>query len=336
MIEIVFTIDYEIYGNGDGSLKELVYEPTEKLIEIFKEKKSRFVAFVEAAELEIIEERGSDGHAEKVKHQIRRMHMGGFEIGLHLHPQWYNAKYEMGQWQLDYNEYNLCALSEARIGQIVDRSLKYLRDATGESDYTPLSFRAGNWLFQPAETASRILAERGIKVDSSVFKGGLQTQQNLDYRQALRNGYYWRFLENVDVPNRNGNMLELPIYTRMVPFWRMLTTKRIGIQGKATAGKKSRHEMLRRLPDFLRFRYPLKLDFCRMSLDELMGMMDAVIREDQKSRTSFKPIVAIGHSKDLVDFETVRSFLSYLADKGVQVSTFEQVILKCIEQDMQH
>ena len=31
MIECIFTIDYEIYGNGEGSLKELVFEPASVL-----------------------------------------------------------------------------------------------------------------------------------------------------------------------------------------------------------------------------------------------------------------------------------------------------------------
>ena len=55
MIECVFTIDYEIYGNGDGSLKELIFEPASKMIEIFKKYDSRFVAFIELAELEMID-----------------------------------------------------------------------------------------------------------------------------------------------------------------------------------------------------------------------------------------------------------------------------------------
>lgn len=35
MLECIFTIDYEIYGNGEGSLKELVYEPAKHLKAIF-------------------------------------------------------------------------------------------------------------------------------------------------------------------------------------------------------------------------------------------------------------------------------------------------------------
>jgi hypothetical protein len=36
MIECIFTIDYEIYGNGEGSLVELLHEPAEKLRTLFK------------------------------------------------------------------------------------------------------------------------------------------------------------------------------------------------------------------------------------------------------------------------------------------------------------
>ena len=36
MIQCIFTIDYEIYGNGTGSLKELVYDPAKKLAAIFQ------------------------------------------------------------------------------------------------------------------------------------------------------------------------------------------------------------------------------------------------------------------------------------------------------------
>ena len=55
MIEFVFTIDYEIYGNGTGLLKDLVYEPAKRLRELFRTWNVRFVAFVEVAELEKIE-----------------------------------------------------------------------------------------------------------------------------------------------------------------------------------------------------------------------------------------------------------------------------------------
>jgi hypothetical protein len=329
MIECVFTIDYEIYGNGEGSLRELVYDPAEKLKCIFQEGNVRFVPFVEVAELEIIEAQGTDPAIVLVRDQIRNFYSDGFELGLHLHPQWYNGRYDNGRWHLDYSEYNLCTLPARRTMQIIDRSISYLRAVLGIADFTPFSFRAGNWLFQPTRTAATILADRGIKVDSSVYKGALQHQHRLDYRRALKNGYFWRFGEDVVVPDPQGVLTELPIYSHMVPTWKIFTTKRIGLQRKSSTSTQTATGKLWRVMDFLRFRHPLKLDFCRLTISELTRMMDSVIREDQRHPEAYRPVVAIGHTKDLVDMKTVDSFLSYLKKNGIAVTTFEEVYNKC-------
>lgn len=331
MIECIFTIDYEIYGNGEGSLWELVYEPAERLREIFRKRNVRFVAFIEAAEVERMEAEATDPDIDLVKQQIREFYREGFELGLHLHPQWYNGRFKNGRWELDYSEYNLCTLPQKRIVQIVDRSIAYLKEILGAHDFIPLSFRAGNWLFQPARPLTGILAERGIKVDSSVFKGGIRHAHKLNYRKSIRNGYFWRFTEDVEISVPEGVLLEFPIYTQMVPFWQMLNTKRVGLERKGFSAAKSRKSNLYRLMDFFRFRHPLKLDFTRMTVDELTRMIDKVIQEDQKDPTSFRPIVAIGHTKDLVDFETVELFLRYLGKKGIKISTFEEVYPKCTQ-----
>lgn len=330
MIECIFTIDYEIYGNGEGSLRELVYEPAERLKEIFLKWDARFVVFVEVAELEIIEAHGTDPAIDLVKQQIRDFHRDGFELGLHLHPQWYNGRHERGRWRLDYTEYNLCSLPEGRIVEIVDRAIAYLRRILNVPYFTPLSFRAGNWLFQPSRTLAKVLAERGIKVDSSVFKGGVQHQHGLDYRRALQNGPYWTFTNDVNVPAQPGTMLELPIETQMVPTWRVLTAKRIGLQRKSSSGNQIPAARLCRLLDFLRFRQPLKYDFCRMTIDELTSAAANAIRSDQEDSTGWHPLVAIGHTKDLIDLETPQLLLSYLKKKEVTVSTFLDVYERCM------
>jgi len=329
MIECIFTIDYEVYGSGEGSLKDLVYEPAERIAAIFRKRGIRFVAFVEVAELEVIGTEGTDPAIDLVKKQVRDFHGEGFELGLHLHPQWCNARYENRKWLLDYSEYNLCTLPRERIVRIVDHSITHFRELLGAADFTPFSFRAGNWLMQPTRAAAKVLTQRGIKVDSSVFKGGVQHEPKMDYRRARRNGYYWKFTDDTNEPDPEGALLELPIHTRMVPFWEMVSAKRLGLQQKGVSGGRGHKKKLNRLLDFMRFRYPLKLDFCRMTIRELTAMMDKVILEDEKNPTGFKPIVAIGHTKDLVDFETVESFLSYLEQKGITISTFKDVYPKC-------
>jgi hypothetical protein len=329
MLECAFTIDYEIYGNGEGSLKELVLGPAERLKKIFDRAGAKFVAFVEAAELEKIDTFRTDPAIDQVKDQVRGFHQDRFEIALHLHPQWCNARYQGDKWDLDYAEYNLCTLSRRRITEIVSRSIAYLRDVLEAPDFTPLSFRAGNWLFQPTAKAARVLLEHGIKIDSSVFKGGRQHKHKLDYRRTLKNGYYWMFGDDVTIPDRDGPLLEIPIYTTMVPFWKMITAKRVDLQRKANLLPGTKKTQINRVLDLLRFRQPLKFDFCRMTLDELVAMMKALIEEDHRSPELFKPIVAIGHTKDLVDFETIELFLSYLKEKEIPVSTLEGIYSRC-------
>lgn len=325
MVDCIFTIDYELYGNGTGALKDLVYEPAQRLSDLFARHSARFVNFVEAAEFEMIEARGTDRDIDLVKTQIREFHHNGFEIALHLHPQWFNARYD-GRWFLDCSEYNLCTLPRPRIVEMVRRAIDYLRRVSADPSFTPISFRAGNWLFQPTRNAAEVLAEFGIKIDSSVFKGGVQRKHKLDYRPARKNGYYWRFDSDVNVPTPAGQWIEIPIHTEMVPSWRMLTAKRLSFGGNVVAGGgPSSGSRVQRLMDFARLRYPLKLDFCRMTLNELTSVTGRVIKKDRRTPSEYKPIVLIGHTKDLTDFATVDSYLSFLAANGVRVATFADI-----------
>ena len=264
--------------------------------------------------------------------QVRRAYDEGFEIALHLHPQWCNAAWRNGRWQLDYSEYNLCALGRARMVEIVDRAIEYLRRTVAIPAYVPTSFRAGNWLFQPTATLARVLADRGIKIDSSVYKGGLQRQLGLDYRKAVGNGYAWRFTDEVAASDPDGILLEIPTYTELVPLWAMVTRKRLGFgrngrgQGNGYGGGRS--SRLRKAMDLARWRYPLKLELCRMTLQELLRTIDSVRRADAAAPGVFRPLVAIGHAKDLLDPDTVERFLDALLEHGIPVSTLQDVCPK--------
>ena len=330
MIECVFTIDYEIYGNGKGSLRDLVWEPAERLRMLFSEANARFVVFPEVAELEMMDTLATDDGIAAVKEQLRDFHRDGFEIGLHMHPWWYNAEYDRGQWRLDDSEYNLCALPSERIEHMVERSIAYLRRTLGAPDFTPLSFRAGHLLFQPARAAASALARHGIKLDSSVYKGGVWPQHKLDYRRALRNGYFWRFTEDSVLPDPNGALLEIPIHTQMVPIWTMLTSKRVGLERRGTTVARAGQKIVARLKAAARLRRPLKFDYCAMTTHEIARMLECVMREDRDDPASYRPLVAIGHTKDLVDYETVASLLSYLKENGIPVSTLAEVYRKCM------
>lgn len=325
MVECVFTLDYEIYGNGQGSLRDLVLEPTRRLARIFQQFDAPLVVFAEAVELSKINRSGSDPDIAEVRSQLRQLRASGHEIALHLHPWWANAKYQNGDWSLDWSERNICVLKPERVDTIVSDAIRYLRESLGDEHFTPLSFRNGLWVMQPTAVLASILARHGIRVDSSVFKGGRIHALGLDYRPALKNNALWRFSNDVNVPDPSGSLWEVPIYTQQVPFWRMLGRKRLKLQNKML-NSGSGNPLPRRWRDFLRLRYPRKFDFCRMTFDEMRDAIAAAIR-DQRGRTEeHHVVVAIGHSKDFVDSDAVWRFLSFLQEHSIKVTTFSQLL----------
>ena len=324
VIECVFTLDYEIYGNGKGSLRDLVLDPTRRLSELFQEFGAPFVVFAEAVEFARIEEAKSDPDTAEVRAQLRELRRFGHEIALHLHPWWANARYEDGRWCLDWSERSICTLEPDRVEAIVSGAIRYLRDSLGDPSFTPLSFRSGLWAMQPTPVIANVLARHGVRVDSSVFKGGRVHGLGLDYRPALANDGFWRFGSDVNVQDPHGTLWEFPIHTQMVPFWQMLGRKRLKLQNKMRSTGQST-PLPRRWRDFLRFRYPRKLDFCRMTFEEMREVIEIVLKERQVRRGERSLVVAIGHSKDFVDSEAIRRFLQFLQERSVRVTTFSRL-----------
>jgi hypothetical protein len=324
MIECIFTFDYEIYGNGQGSLRDVVLDPTERLAEVFQEFEAPFVVFAEAVEFARMEEAQSDPDTAGVRAQLRELREAGHEIALHLHPWWARARHEDGHWHLDWSERSICALQPERVEAIVSEAIRYLRESLNDPHFTPLSFRSGLWVMQPTPVIAKVLARHGVQVDSSLFKGGRVRGLGFDYRPAMANGSSWRFDNDVNVPDPHGTLLEIPIYTQMVPFWRMLGGKRLKLHSKTLKASEG-SPLSRNWRDFMRLRYPRKLDFCRMTFAEMRETIKGVLAEEQ-GRKDHSPIVAIGHSKDFVDPGAVRSFLSFLREQDVAVTTFSRVL----------
>lgn len=329
MIEFVFTLDYEIFGDGSGSLKEHVLEPAKSLLKLFQEWNAHFVLFVEAAELEVINNEKSDPAILSVLEQVHEFYRSGHEIGLHLHPQWYRAKRESGKWRLDISEYNLCLLPEDRIRQIIARSIAFLRQVLKSHDYSPFSFRAGNWLFQPTQTVARVLSEYGIRIDSSVFKGGFLPDFGIDYRPALNNAWFWRFSRDAVIAEEKGLLLEVPIYARMVPVWKMITFKRLALQIKKTPAAYNDGARIKTARNIAGLKYPMKLDFCKMTRKELVSMLNRIIHEDKSAPSEYHPVVAIGHTKDLRDITPINYLLGFLFEEGISITGFRSVYAKC-------
>lgn len=95
MIDFIFTLDYELFGDGSGSLRDLVLIPADRLLELFAKYGAPLVIFVEAAEFDLINQYKTDADVDLIQGQISSAYKSGHEIGLHIHPQWYPGE---SQW----------------------------------------------------------------------------------------------------------------------------------------------------------------------------------------------------------------------------------------------
>ncbi len=324
MLGLIFSLDYEVYGNGEGDFETLMLKPTEELLLIFKKYGAKLSIMAEVAEIMALRNHKEfDNIREKIEDQLKQALYEGHDVQLHIHPQWFNSKYENGKWVLDYNEYSLANLTKERISSIIRTSKEYLECIGKEVNdkYRCVAFRAGNWLMQPSRYIVESLEESGFLYDTSVFKWGkIQTELAfLDYIKAYSNLYPWRVNPfNINEKTDRPGLFEIPIFTRKVFITSMLTSKRLKL--KKVSDSHVHEEFVKRDKSLskigqgikkFRLFYPKKFDFCRMSLNELKNYIDYAIKKCANLQ-SLIPVVSIGHSKDFHNDGALESLFKYL------------------------
>lgn len=222
-IWIALTDDWELRGDGGGDVVALQHRPALALMELyagcgipatFCVETLQQLAFERFADADPGLARGRDLWRETVA----RMAAGGFDVALHLHPQWLHAAREDGFWRLD-RRWNLADYDDEEIEDAFDRSLAYLRDACRLP--APAAFRAGSWgACCPSATILRCLRRHGIRIDVSVVNGLHFWGENvaLDYRN-LASPYrpYYPDADDIRRPAaKPGDVVEIP--TQSIPL----------------------------------------------------------------------------------------------------------------------
>src|SRR5262249_59510414 len=124
MLQVLFTLDYEIHGNGEGCPHELMVEPTVRLLNLFDDFGAKLTIMADVGEIlkfkEYAEQHGKDAfHYSAIVAQLQDAVRRGHDVQLHLHPSYFNAKHDGHRWAQDWSEYNFAALSEERLNHLV-------------------------------------------------------------------------------------------------------------------------------------------------------------------------------------------------------------------------
>jgi hypothetical protein len=338
MLKAVFTLDYEIHGNGDGCPHELMVEPTRRMLDQFDRYGAKLTIMADVAEIlkfrEYQERVGRDDyHYGAIADQLRDAIRRGHDVQLHLHASYFNARHEGGRWLQDWSEYNFASLPRERLTELVRLGKQYLEELLQgvNPQYRCTVFRAANWAVSPSQNVIHALLANGINIDTSVFKHGKREGiVSFDYSNAHSDLLPWRADEN-DICRRNamGELVEVPIYCE--PRWigaflsvnrfrRALMTRAHRIRnlpvgepnGAATSGCTS---AWRRKLAMVTQRQAWKADFNQCTGGQLIRALERAEKKVPAGEARSLPFVLIGHSKQFspANEQSLRPFLEYVA-----------------------
>lgn len=339
MLHILFTSDYEIHGNGDGSPLELMVAPTQRMLDHFEPHGAKLTIMADVAEIlkfkEYQEQTGRDDyHYAAIAAQLQDAIRRGHDVQLHLHASYFNARHEGGRWLQDWSEYDFAGLPPARLSEVVRVGRDFLTALLRPVDasYECLAFRAANWSMSPSRNVVRALVENGIQIDTSVFKYGRREGiVSFDYSNAHSHFAAWPVDEN-DICRRDdlGRLLEIPIYSERRWIGAFLTLNRIyralvsrahrfpgasgGLESGGHRSPQPAASRLRKL-SLLTSRHAWKADFNQCTGRQLIGALRRASRQ-LESRDQQECFVLIGHSKlyTPANARSLEPFLRFVAE----------------------
>lgn len=337
MLKALFTLDYEIHGNGDGSPLALMVEPTERMLRQFDRHGAKLTILADMGEIlqfkRYFEEKGRDDfHFLRIEEQLRDAIRRGHDVQLHLHSSYFNARHDSGRWIQDWSEYNFAALGVTRASEMIRIGKEFLEKLLRPIDpaYRCFVFRAANWSMSPSRNPIRALLENGFNIDTSVFKYGRRNGLvNFDYSEAPSSVIPWKASdEDICEANPDGGLYEFPIYSESRRIAAFLTPSRVyrallsklhrtsnpSEQDGPTAGGSAPSRKFLGLKLITR-KFAWKADFNQCGGRQLINAIKRADLEFGQSNPAVLPFVLIGHSKLFTRFNewSLEPFLSFIA-----------------------
>ena len=174
---ILLEDDWEVWGNGLGNVAQLQYLPSLFLMKTLKRLGATMTFMVDVVHqmryLEAdIQDKSLQIQRKLWEENVLLMKDYGFDVQLHLHPQWHNAIQKGQHFHLNAN-WNIGRYSRAEQEIIVGEGIDYLEQLVRQVDptYKTIAFKGGSWGLQPSENLFSILERKGIRIVMGVRNG---------------------------------------------------------------------------------------------------------------------------------------------------------------------
>lgn len=332
---LIFTTDYEIFGNGTGSVEYCMIRPTETMAQTLEKHNARMTVFFDVCEYWAFKaeyEKGvlKENLAGLIESQIQDLTLRGHDIQLHFHPQWLDYSFDGSKWNLNFDLWRIGDL-KYEDSEYPERGLKELFKRGKEtlenllqpvrSDYRCHIFRAGAWSMQPESDVLRAMKENGFDIDSTVVPG-LKFEDEYtkyDFSKAPTSLPHWKIQNALHQSSELGQITEVPIFSAPTSFLTHLAflqikkNKKIDFKPKgctgtalATAGKSK----WKKLFELMATKRKMFTFGDGTPEEEMKYMASRALKEVHRTGRDM-PVVAISHPKTFANESEFDAFLTW-------------------------
>jgi len=330
--------DWELMGSGLGNVADLQYLPSLFLMNLAKDLGIRMTFMVEVAQqLAFIKYQDLDPNIQIQRKlwedTVKLMKLKGFDVQLHIHPQWYNAEYYDGFFYVNDN-WNIATYDKKARTELLNDSIEYLYTLLKplDKDYEIHSFKAGSWGLQPSEHLFQDFTDFGIKIVMGVRKNMRKEKLNINYEGLEEDTlpYFPDYNDITKLSENNKQLVIIPLayYSPTLSALAYLALDRIKKNIFSNSKVKDVYGVA--IPDLIRRLNPVKKEKIRYSLrpytthlkignqpfNYLKRSFDEVIQRYRSVNQETIPITIESHSKDYINnYNSVKKFLYYITKK---------------------
>lgn len=335
-LKYILTFDYELFGSGKGCVIKHLINPTNAILKELDVLGVKATFFVEQLEVDsIISLKHSFAIGTKeynnavlLEEQILDIVKRGHDVQLHLHPQWFNAKYKGGQWELNFNWWRFSALPYRTSVDGIPGKYDLLKSGKSsleklvrqvKPEYECTAFRAGGYNIGEDKTTIDALVKTGFLVDSSICPGFYSDSvlSQYDYTGVSSKLDFWKSSDSLYRPGEGSkHIVELPLITirssilskisiaRIVNVIKNHAYKAISYTGNINTG------FIPRAKTFPKKTTNSNFDVCLSSRLQIKAF-NLKLNQSLKKKQSF--VVLIGHPKDYSRFSPMRKILKEIS-----------------------
>ena len=343
---ILIEDDWEVMGNGLGNVAQLQYLPSMFFMKLARRLGIKLTFMVDVVQqLEYRKHSQTDYNLKLQKNlwddSVRLMKSYGFDVQLHLHPQWMNAIRKDDFFFLN-NNWNFGRYGDADQDHLIGESINYLHDLLRPIDqqYKVVAYKGGSWGLQPSGTLLKNMEKHGIRIVTGVRKGMYLPGNGVDYRSLEEPimPYYPVYADLCKVAAEKGNIFIIPLQT-VIPGVTGLSYLALDLVKRKISKKDSmRHyydssvpEKIYELspiaeeskPKFPYITYKTHLKIGNQPFSYLKTSFDQVIKQLAGTPYQRIPILIECHTKQYNSYYVdIERFLSYVQEKYGDVAEF--------------